>query len=117
MAAGLFGHPLVDVIAEATSDLIVGVFHQVFGQVAGTLAPGDGRDHPRVRWHCGDRGRLPDRGVGSWEAWRVGSKCKSGKGKGGKTSTGHAGLVVRSLKGTVGIEVVHRAIDGFVHWR
>lgn len=116
----LLVHPVVDVVAEAAAHLVIWVLHQVFREVAGALASSDRGDHPGVPWYC--LGHEGCRGPRDHEvAWlgigKVGGEGKSGEGQGGIMASSLAVVVVHSMVGTVGVEVFHGAIDGFVHWR
>lgn len=67
LAAGLLGASVVNPGADAPSDLIIRVLHEVVSQVTGALAACDGRNDPGVRLSClnrGDGGSSRDREVG-----------------------------------------------------
>ena len=121
LATRLLGHSVVDATAEAAAHLIVRVLYQVFGQVAGALAPSDHGDHPRVQlcclWCCGSSGAPRDHEVAWRGAGRVGGEGETRpEGHGGEAASTRAGVVAQPLEGTVGVEVFHGAEDGFVHW-
>lgn len=115
LAARLLGHP---VAAEAAAHLVVRVLRHVFRQVAGALAPSDHGDHPGVSWCCLGRGSCGgpgDHEVTRRGGGRVGGKGESREGQRGEAASTHASVVVQPLEGTVGVEVFHGAVDGFVH--
>lgn len=46
---------------------------------------------------------------------RVWGEGKSREGQGGEAASTCVGVVVQPVEGTVGVEVFHGAVDGFVH--
>lgn len=115
LATRLLGHP---VAAETAAHLVVRVLRNVFRQVAGALAPSDHGDHPGVPWCCLGRGSCGgprDHEVAWRGGGRAGGKAESREGQDGEAAPIHAGVVVQPVKGTVGVEVFHGAVDGFVH--
>lgn len=119
LATGLLGHLVVHVTAETAPHLVVQVLCRVFGEVAGALAPRDHGDHPGVPWYC--LGREGCAGSGDHEVARRGGVRVGGEGESRtrqrlEVAPAHVGVIVLSLKGTVGVEVFHGAIEGFIHW-
>lgn len=116
LATRLLGHPVVGATAEATAHLIVRVLHHVFREVAGALTPSDHGDHPGVPWYCLGCGGPRDHEVAWRGSGRVGCEGETREGQGGEAASTCASVVVQSVEGTVGVEVFHGAIDGFVDW-
>lgn len=118
LATRLLGHPMFDTTADATAHLVIWVLHQVFRQVAGALAPSDHWHHPVVPWYCLGIGRCwdpRDHEVARRGGGRVGGKGESREGHGGEAASTCAVVVVQPLEGTVGVQVFHGVVDGFVH--
>lgn len=119
LATGLLGHFVVHVTAKTASHLVVQVLRRVFGEVAGALAPRDHGDHPGVPWYClgwEGCGGSGDHEVAWWGGVRVGGEGESREGQRLEVTPAHAGVIVLSLEGTVGVEVFHGAIERFIHW-
>lgn len=103
--------------AEAPAHLVVQVLRGVFGQVAGALATRDHGDHPVVAWHrlgAEGTGRTGDHEVAGRGGGTVGSEGESGERQGGEAVSALSSMNVLTVEGTVGVEVFHGAINGFI---